>query len=108
MVVVLLAVHAQDRRAEDQADRVVVLLRAEQLVVAEGPKTLLKSNSVHSFVGRSSGGVMRGVHDRAAPHRLGLAHVREVGVRIARQIQGDRLIVRIGADRHLCLPGEGI
>ena len=38
MVMMLLAVHAEDRRAEDEADRVVVQLRAEHLVLAERRK----------------------------------------------------------------------
>ena len=42
MVVMLLACHAEDRRPEDQPDRLVVHLRGEHRVLAEGGEDALE------------------------------------------------------------------
>ena len=70
-------------------------------------KTLLKSNSVHSSAGSSSGGVMEVsmIVPRHTGSVLRMCANKAYG---SLSRSGARLIVRIGADRHLCLPGSGI
>jgi hypothetical protein len=106
MVVVLLAMHAKNGRAEHQPDGLVVHLRPVHVVIAEGREDAFEVEEGPLFGGRQPGRRHGRVHERAAPHRLCLAHVLEEAVWIARQIRGPRLVVRIGADRHLCLPGQ--
>ena len=100
MVVMLLAVHAEDRRPEDQADRVVVHLRGEHRVLAEGREDAFEVEQRPVLRDFQLLGHQVALHERAAPHRRRLAHVLEESVRIGLHVRNGRLVVWIGADRH--------
>src|SRR5262249_31198804 len=86
-----------------QADRLVVHLRGEHGVLTERGEDAVEVEQGPVLWVLELLGHQVALHERAPPHRRRVAHVVEVSVRIALEIRG---ALRIGAGRHLCLPGQ--
>ena len=105
MVMMFFAAHREDGVAHHQTDRLVVLGGGEDFVVSEGLEDAVIAEQ-HPFVGRFQlRGQQVAVHHGPVEHRIGAAHVLEIGVRagFAGGVEDDRLVRNIGvfsAQRH--------